>query len=81
MASVLNDSSSEAAAASPGRDHHDADHVSRIAGRERRHDGRSGRSPRAVIIGAKFYLLQGFTSVGATTHPEYDELVATFQTI
>jgi hypothetical protein len=35
---------------------------------------------RVVIIGAKFYAIQGFTPVTATAHPEYDELLATFHT-
>jgi hypothetical protein len=36
---------------------------------------------RIVVIGAKFYVLQGFTAVTDTAHPGYDELVASFHTI
>ncbi len=35
---------------------------------------------RVVIIGAKYYAIEGVIAVTATAHPEYDELLATFHT-
>jgi hypothetical protein len=36
---------------------------------------------RVLVIGPKFYLLQDFIAIGDTSHPDYDELLATFHTL